>query len=279
VEVKTYPAIDIRTSETDLLCALLDDFAPTALEEREDGIRAFFAAASSRDAALDALSSRYDAAAIDVADDDWASRSQKTLAPVVVGRVTIAPPWSTLDPVRSDIVVIIEPSMGFGTGHHASTRLCLAALQDLELTGKTVLDVGTGSGVLAITAARLGATRASGFDIDPDAVESARKNLTLNPSRGVSFHVADLTFGSLPRADIVTANLTGALLVRSAPVLLEATRTGGYLVLGGLLASEGDAVRSAFRSGRVARERAEDEWLGLVVEKTSDPNLGRPKQV
>jgi ribosomal protein L11 methyltransferase len=279
--VKSYPAVDIHSMETDLLYALVDDFSPTALEEREDGIRAFFASESSRDAALRALCLRFDAAAIDVPDDDWASRSQSTLGPVVVGGVKIVPPWSAPGPPSSDVVIVIEPSMGFGTGHHASTRLCLAALQDLELKDKTVLDVGTGSGVLAITAARLGAVRVYGLDVDPDAIQSARRNLALNPLNpeaaggpaAVSFHLADVLSTRLPGADIVTANLTGALLMRSAPVLLSAVRAGGSLVVGGMLAHERDEVLSAFPTARVWRERTEDEWICLVVERIGDANL------
>src|SRR5262249_53167887 len=156
------------------------------------------------------------------------------------------------------------PSMGFGTGHHATTRLCLAALQALSLTGTRVLDVGTGSGVLAIAAARLGAAAATGIDFDPDAIDSARANLVLNGDvAGVGFELADASRDRLPQADVVTANLTGALLVRSAAVLLEAARPGGALVLSGILQEERNEVVDAFTAGAdivdIAWERSEDE--------------------
>jgi ribosomal protein L11 methyltransferase len=159
--------------------------------------------------------------------------------------------------------------MGFGTGHHATTRLCLAALQTIDLAGKMVLDVGTGSGVLAIAAARLGAARAIGIDCDADALQSARENLDLNPdAHHVAFEAMDLAIGALPTADVVTANLTGALLVRSAPMLLAAVRPGGMLILSGIQSHEHDEVHGAFTGAEVRWEQEEDGWVGIAVKKS-----------
>jgi ribosomal protein L11 methyltransferase len=112
-----------------------------------------------------------------------------------------------------------------------------------------VLDIGTGSGVLAIAADRLGAARAVGIDSDPDAIQSARDNIGLNPAAmRVRFETIDLAAKPLPVVDVVTANLTGALLIRSAPALLAAVRSGGTLILSGIGAHERDDVCA--RSGR-----------------------------
>ena len=141
--------------------------------------------------------------------------------------------------------------MGFGTGHHATTRLCLAALQRTPVAGAFVLDVGTGSGILAIAAARLGAAQARGIDFDADAIQSANENLTRNPEvRTVSFDVARRSAPDLPRADIVLANLTGALLARVAPTLLDALNPGGTLIVSGILEAEEETVRLAFSTLR-----------------------------
>lgn len=275
--MKTYPAIGIpRVVDPDLLAAAVDDFSPTAIEQCDTDVRVFFATAAARDEALAALEARFDVTAIDLPDEDWARRSQENLKPITVGRVTVAPPWAealsppplALSPRPEALRIVIAPSMGFGTGHHATTRLCLAALQAIDLTGRVMLDVGTGSGVLAMAAARLGAARAIGIDYDADAIHSARENLALNPDvRGVTFEVVDLARTSLPVADVVTANLTGAFLVRSAGALLAAVSPGGTLILSGLLAHERDEVCRAFAAAPVCWEREEDGWVGLAVKK------------
>lgn len=264
--MKHYPALDVQSANPDLLYPLIDDFAPTAVEERDDGLRAFFASPGARDAALAALDGRFSASAVDVADDDWARRSQQNLTPVTVGRITVCPDPRLAVPHQLSIVVV--PSMGFGTGHHATTRLCLSALQEIGLSGKTVLDVGTGSGVLALAADRLGAASALGIDNDADAIQSAGENLALNPEAAhVRFALGDLSAEALPEADIVVANLTGALLVKSARRLLAAIPSGGTLVLSGLMSHERDDVRAAFPDASVAWEREEDGWIGLSVKK------------
>ena len=259
---KSYPALDVQSASPDRVLAIVDDFGPTAVEERGNSLRIFFSTTAARDEALNVLAATAPASAIDVPDEDWARRSQENLQPITVGRVTVIPN-STFQFPNS---IVIVPSMGFGTGHHATTRLCLTALQEIDLTNAFVLDVGTGSGVLVIAANRLGASRALGIDSDPDAIQSARENLALNPdARHVELEVADLIAFELPRADVVTANLTGALLVRSAASLLGAVRPGGTLILSGLLTHERDDVCRAFAPAAVVWQREEDGWVGLIL--------------
>jgi ribosomal protein L11 methyltransferase len=261
-----WPALDVQGPD-DLLLATLDDFGPTAIEERESVLRVFFAVQENRDAARARLHDEGRAAvAIDVDDEDWARRSQLSLGHVTVGRITVVPGPEAADTSLQPLTIVIEPSMGFGTGHHATTRLCLAALQRTTVNGASVLDVGTGSGILAIAAARLGATAAFGVDCDADAIHSANENLTLNPDvRGIRFAVADLTTMPLPRADVITANLTGALLTRVAGVLLGAVNPGGTLILSGILAAEERSVRRAFSAADAVWRQQEEEWIGLIL--------------
>jgi ribosomal protein L11 methyltransferase len=169
-------------------------------------------------------------------------------------------------------VVIVLPSTGFGTGHHATTRLCLRALQRLDVAGRAVFDLGTGSGVLAIAAVKLGATDVTGVDCDPDAIASARENLRLNGLEGrVALHEADLArLDALPLlhpADVVLANLTAGVLRRSADAIRRRSVPGGTIVVSGVLAGQARAVVAAFEADGVSRlvsREDEEEWTGLV---------------
>jgi len=275
--VRSWAALEVTFNDPatdELLQAAISDFQIAAIEETAPTTwRVFFQSADERARAAAAIASDFpdvSLTSVDVADEDWARRSQESLTPITVGRVTVAPPWNMTSPASSlpPLVIVIQPSMGFGTGHHATTRLCLAALQAIDLTERSVLDVGTGSGVLAIAAAALGAVAALGIDSDPDAIESATENLALNPAVGnVTFRVQDLAAAPLPPADVVTANLTGALLVREAAALARAVRPGGTLILSGLLAHERDAVLTAFAAAQLMSSAEEDGWIALRFEK------------
>ena len=146
--------------------------------------RAFFETPGARDEAAAAIQRQFpdlETAVEDVPDENWAARSQRELHAIRAGSFIVAPPWDRPVNVPADVTtIVIEPSRGFGTGHHASTRLCLRALSELEVTGRRVLDLGTGSGVLAMAAALTGARAVLAVDADPDAIESARASASLN---------------------------------------------------------------------------------------------------
>lgn len=276
-----YPALDVRGADAEIVLALVDDFSPTAVEDLADGVSVFFTSAERREEARAALATALPGATLsprEVDDEDWAKRSQENLTPVTVGRLTVTPPWAVqpnLRPLpagdtgvasaRQALSVVILPSMGFGTGHHATTRLCLDTLQGFHVEGARVLDVGTGSGVLALAAATLGASEALGIDFDPDAITNARENLDLNPGvSGVRFEVVDVRDAALPKADIVLANLTGAVLVQNAALLTSAVDTDGTLIVSGLQTHEYEEVVNAFAGARIASEKEEAGWMALA---------------
>ena len=227
-------------------------------EPSEDQWRVFFQETPDRDAALARLRERlpelrFDP--LDIADENWAARSQQALRAVRVGRVIVAPPWDT------PLTIVIRPSMGFGTGHHATTRLCLAALQQISLDRCTVLDVGCGSAVLAIAASLLGAEDVTGVDDDQDAIQAAWDNLSLNPSAQVTLLVGDLRSTELVPADIILANLTGGLLMQSAERLRTLTNAHGRLILSGFTTDEERDVLAAFAAFTVEHRGEEEGWV------------------
>ncbi len=274
------PALDLRwkagaraAALRELLYAALDDFDPTAIHDHdaEDGWRVFFKNDALRDRAAAALAAAFvdqlaEVRIADVPDDEWARRSQSHLHAVRIGRIVVAPPWDV--PSRTadhDIVIVIDPSTGFGTGHHETTRLCLGLLQDVDLTGGRVIDAGTGSGVLAIAAARLGARDVVALDDDPDALENAAGNLTLNGvAEAVSLVRTDLAQFHARPARVVTANLTGAVLQRLATALSALVANGGALIVSGFAPDESADVVGAFNA-TVERARHEGDWTAAAL--------------
>ncbi len=273
------------------LAAFIDDFAPAAVVDlpghQQDHLawRVFFQTADARNAALAALGAAVpwraaSARAIDVPDERWAERSQAALTAIRVGRVIVTPPWDTDAAARlaggvraeghAPVVLVVEPSMGFGTGHHESTRLCLEALQSIELAGRTVLDLGTGSGVLAVAAARLGCRAALAIDADPDAVAAATDTVARNGAGDrVEARLADLASAALPPADVVVANLTGALLRREAARISACAGPDGLLVVSGFTAEERLAVAHAYQPFTVHQAWVENGWVALTLGRGS----------
>jgi ribosomal protein L11 methyltransferase len=285
-----YPAIEIQflspadASLHDRLYALLDDFEPTAIHEDEpaDRWRVFFRTAERRDGALAAVESAIarhliQTSSLDVPDEDWARRSQEGLKAIQAGGLIVAPPWDVPKGIadvkaegtrqKTDLpVIIIEPSTGFGTGHHATTRLCLLLMQRLDLRGARVLDIGTGSGVLALAAWKLGAGDVVAIDNDPDALDNARANIARNGA-GPSIDIIpdDLESLRIQRADIVLANLTGAVLVRYAAELRSLAVDGGYLILSGFSPEDVAVILRAFAGLTVIVQEVEGEWAAVSL--------------
>ena len=286
--MRTYPALEITwpvlpTDErVGLLLAAIDDEGPVAVETTDSAVRVYFATATARGRATIRLL-RFDPEAtctpVEVPDDGWAERSQAVLGPVTVGALTIAPPPSDDLAARSRNVIHIRPSMGFGTGHHASTRVMLALLQRAPVEGRSVVDVGTGSGVLALAALALGAREVVGIDVDPDALASARENVGLNQAADhVALVEADLSQAPsrLGRTfDVVLSNLTGAAIGRYAGELRALAAAGGRLIVSGFQDDEAPAVASALdAAGWTVTDRlTEERWVGLIANPT--PTTGR----
>ncbi len=196
-----------------------------------------------------------------IADEDWLTAWREHYRPVVVGRFLIKPTW--VDVERTDhIVVELDPGMAFGTGLHPTTQQMLEALSSLDLGGKSVLDVGTGSGILALAARAAGAGRVEAVDIDPVAVRTARENVARTSIVVREGSAADVG-GAF---DVVLANIVARVIGELAPALRARTARGGTLLVAGLIRDAEEAARAALEASgfRVTSRDERGDWVALV---------------
>lgn len=278
---RTWPAIDLDLrpgaslppDADDRLALAFDDAGVTAIEH-EAGVhwRVYFADPGARDAARgvlrNALGAWLDLHDADVPDEGWATKVQRDLGAVRAGRFLVAPPWDVPPAAPGVTTIVVEPSVGFGTGHHQSTRLCLRALDRLDLRGRTVIDVGTGSGVLAIAAALRGARQVIALDNDTDALGAARANISRNHVTHIAFaEIGDVEGRRLAPGDFVLANLTMHLLRGAAVPLAALVAQGGTLVMSGFTHDQVELVLEAFPGFAVEAREDEDDWVSVTLTK------------
>ena len=215
-----------------------------------------------------------------VKEEDWAHAWKRHYKPMRIGRrVLLTPAWEKPDPLPGDLVVRLEPGMAFGTGLHPTTRLCVAALEECVQPGDSFLDVGTGSGVLSIVAAKLGARPVWATDIDPLAVRAARENALRNGT-ALAPEIFHIEQGSIPpgqagRFQVIVANILAEVLVGlfdgtyETVSLAEPLAPGGLLILSGILEEKSEMVLSAAaRHGLKELERRQEaDWVALVVRR------------
>ncbi len=216
-------------------------------------------------------------------EEDWANAWKEHYRPLRAGHnVVIAPPWHEYVPASDDeVVVVLDPGMAFGTGTHPSSRLCLMGLEETIKPGDTVFDVGTGSGILAISAAKLGASAVDAVDIEPVAVRSARENVERN---GVSALIRVAEGSVTPDGpfvgpyDIVLANIISRVLIELVKGLTASVKPGGVLVLAGVIDSREAFVREAYepRGFRLIKRDQIEDWVGLTYQApASESSSGR----
>jgi ribosomal protein L11 methyltransferase len=267
-------ALRVRRADAEVVLADLLPLAPAGVEERDvadDVVEYAIYGAPGELPALPELRAAAGSALVDVATsevaDDWPERWRAFHEPVTVGgRVHVRAPWHPPAAAADVAEVVIDPGQAFGTGAHATTRLCLELLLSLE-PGGALVDLGCGSGVLAIAAAKLGWDPVLGVDHDPLALEATQVNARAN---GVPIEARRhdlLRDGPAPAAPVVLANLLGPLLRRLAADGFEPPGPRA-LIASGLLATEADAIAAAFASRCRLVERArrtEAEWAALLL--------------
>ncbi|NKB70562.1 MAG: methyltransferase domain-containing protein [Candidatus Latescibacteria bacterium] len=203
---------------------------------------------------------------------DWAASWRRFFRPVwATARIVVHPPWIPVDIGPDQIDICIEPKMAFGTGGHESTQLCLQALQQVLRPGDCCLDLGTGSGVLAIAALRLGAGSVLALDVDPEAVANARENIVLN---GLAEAAVEVRVGALERGPekafrLIVANIQSHVLKPLLSLLQRRLQVGGDIVFSGLLGREEETFAQAVAEaglipGAVYRK---NEWIALAARR------------
>jgi ribosomal protein L11 methyltransferase len=203
-------------------------------------------------------------------DAAWATAWREGYKPIQMGRLTIVPSWLEA-PKGSDLVIRLDPGMAFGTGLHPTTRACLELLQTVEPMPTAVLDVGTGSGILALAALRLGASRAVGYDTDQLAVEASTANARANDlSDGFGAQHGTLPELAVELFPLVVANLVAAVLVELAPRLAAHTAPGGTLIASGIIESRSDEVKAALTAAgyEVVDWITEGDWVTVRLVRT-----------
>jgi ribosomal protein L11 methyltransferase len=218
----------------------------------------------------------------DIPDKDWTAGWKEQLAVLHLGkRIVIKPSWRTYAPQPGEVVLEMDPGMAFGTGLHPTTQLCVAAIEELVHPGTLVLDLGTGTGILAMVAAKLGAGEILGVDTDENAVIAARRNAISN---GLAARIT-LQCGSLGDVaaayDLVVANILAPVIIEmAASGLADRVRRGGTVVASGILVEQAAEVTEALgKAGlRVVAQRTQEAWCALIAKHACSPSPGTARQ-
>jgi ribosomal protein L11 methyltransferase len=204
----------------------------------------------------------------DVKEEDWENNWKKYYKPTKVGeKVVIKPIWEEYKKKSDEVIVELDPGMAFGTGTHETTRMCIKALERHVKTDYTIFDIGTGSGILSIAAAKLGAKKVIGVDLDPVAVASAKQNVSYNDLNNIEILYGDLMEVVKGKANIVIANIMADIIMFLTEGVKPFIVEGGYFISSGIILSKKDAVLNKLTSCgfKIEEINIEGEWVCIVA--------------
>ena len=202
--------------------------------------------------------------------DAWLEVWKEHFRPIHLGKIVVVPEWIKYTPRDGEKTILLDSNMAFGTGEHETTAMCVEYLQEYVSPDSTVIDVGCGSGILGIAAVRLGAKKAYLSDIDPVAVDSATHNATLNGvGDAVEVVLSDLLAGNEAVADVIVANITAEVLTLLASSIPAYLKSGGVLILSGILNDRVEKVKAAYEPQglSVEKECSRGEWHAIVFRR------------
>jgi len=208
-----------------------------------------------------------------VREEDWADSWKQYYKPIKTGKkIVIVPVWETYEKKEGEITVLMDPGMAFGTGTHETTRLCASLLEKYVKSGDRMLDVGCGSGILAICASKLGAAECFACDIDPVSIRVAKENTELNGTPNVTCRVSDL-LSAVPKAgggyDVCCANIVADIIIRLAPDVGEYLSDDGVLIVSGIITERRDETVSALNEAgfEVIDDETENGWYCAALKR------------
>ncbi|MDO8586643.1 MAG: 50S ribosomal protein L11 methyltransferase [Armatimonadota bacterium] len=210
-----------------------------------------------------------------VEDADWATAWKSFFKPLVVGKIVVKPTWEEFQAKPGQLILELDPGMAFGTGNHPTTQMCLMAVQRYLEPGDIMLDMGCGSGILAIAGALLGASKVVGVEIDPVAVKAAKDNVAANGVESIVQIVeADTPSAAGIEADLVIANIVADVIIGMSAELAAALRPNGILVVSGIIEERRDEVADALSDARlhIIETTAEGEWISVAAAKPTTVN-------
>lgn len=206
---------------------------------------------------------------VGIREEDWAENWKQYYHPIPFGRLTVVPAWEDYTPAEGELILRMDPGTAFGTATHESTHMMIEFLAEEIRGGERVVDVGCGSGILALAARLLGAESAAAYDLDPEAVRVAKKNIADAGLSGVSAEVSDLLASVDTRKgpyDFMAANIVADILLRLAPDAPAYLKEGGLLAVSGILSARADEVRDGIVAAgfRFLREKREGDWFAML---------------
>ncbi len=257
----------LTKEQIEVLVALLPEMGFHGMEETENGLSAYADEGKADLLALTNLTETFNLtfAQEKIEAKNWNASWESNFDPVLIpGKIQVRAHFHIPD---SDVKhqILITPKMSFGTGHHPTTKMMMLAMLEIDFTGKSVVDFGTGTGILAILATQLGANEVIAIDNDDWSIENVKENITLNQAVGISILKAD-NLDTIDQVDIMLANINKHILIEHVTALREKTQQNGVLVLSGLLRTDYEDILSVFCPlfGKNHTKLEEGDWIAIV---------------